>query len=142
MTPNGAADEATGGHQSHRVTGFGRFLRKFRLDELPQLIHIFKGEMSLVGPRPPLMKYVEAFPEIYASVLKTPPGITGLATLLYHHREHEVLGKAGTTAETEQLYIDHCLPVKARLDRAYLSERSVCLNVKILALTLVSLFKR
>ena len=71
----------SGGHTAGRVTRVGRFLRRTRLDELPQLINILRGDISFVGPRPPLRRYVEMCPDVYSEVLKTRPGVTGLATL-------------------------------------------------------------
>lgn len=70
----------SGGDKASRVTPVGRWLRKYRADEIPQLWNVLKGDMSFVGPRPPLRLYVERFPEIYERVLQSRPGVTGLAT--------------------------------------------------------------
>ena len=72
----------SGGDKTGRITPTGRFLRQTRLDEVPQLWNVLKGDMSFVGPRPPLRTYVERFPALYAQVLRSRPGVTGLATLI------------------------------------------------------------
>ncbi|MFU8899771.1 MAG: sugar transferase, partial [Roseinatronobacter sp.] len=77
----------SGGDKAARVTPLGRVLRRSRLDELPQLLNIFRGDISFVGPRPPLRIYVERFPDLYAQVLRTRPGITGLASLVFAAHE-------------------------------------------------------
>ncbi|MDZ4136855.1 MAG: sugar transferase, partial [Paracoccaceae bacterium] len=71
----------SGGDKAGRVTPAGRFLRRTRLDEVPQLWNVLRGDMSFVGPRPPLRVYVDRFPDLYAQVLRSRPGITGLASL-------------------------------------------------------------
>src|SRR5690606_6615201 len=81
----------SGGDKHGRITRFGRFLRRTRADELPQLWNILRGDISFVGPRPPLREYVERFPQLYAEVLKSRPGVTGLATLRYHRTEERLL---------------------------------------------------
>ena len=83
----------TVGGRDPRITSAGYYLRKSKLDELPQLLNIFIGDMSFVGPRPPLRQYVEACPEIYAEVLKSRPGVTGLATIAYHEHEARLLAR-------------------------------------------------
>jgi lipopolysaccharide/colanic/teichoic acid biosynthesis glycosyltransferase len=77
----------TGGEKTSRITRTGKLLRKTRLDELPQLWNILIGDMSFVGPRPPLRQYVDRFPEIYSEVLSSRPGVTGLASLKFHKHE-------------------------------------------------------
>lgn len=88
----------SGGDKRARVTKTGTFLRRYRLDEVPQLWNVLKGDMSFVGPRPPLRLYVERFPNIYAQVLKNRPGITGLATLTFHRHEERLLAACHTPA--------------------------------------------
>lgn len=122
----------TGGDKTDRVTSLGRILRRFRLDEIPQLINVLKGEMSLVGPRPPLRQYTRAFPELYARVLRCKPGITGLATLHFHAREERLISGCKTAAETEAVYIRRCIPRKAKLDLIYARNVSVCHDALIL----------
>jgi lipopolysaccharide/colanic/teichoic acid biosynthesis glycosyltransferase len=122
----------TGGDKTDRITPIGRTLRRYRLDELPQLINILKGDMSLVGPRPPLRQYTDAFPELYAQVLSSRPGITGLATLHYHRHEEMLIATAKTPQETERIYATRCVPRKAALDLIYQRHASVCFDIKIL----------
>jgi len=82
----------SGGDKATRITPTGAFLRRYRLDEIPQLWNILRGDISFVGPRPPLRRYVEIFPELYRDVLQSRPGITGLATILFHRHEENILG--------------------------------------------------
>ncbi|MBT0957797.1 sugar transferase [Alphaproteobacteria bacterium KMM 3653] len=124
-----------GGDQVHRVTPIGRVLRRTRLDELPQLFNVLKGDISFVGPRPPLRKYVEAYPEIYARVLATPPGITGLATVLYHAHEEWILGQETSAEATEAAYRRRCVPWKAHLDILYQQKQSLGLDLYLIVLT-------
>ncbi|MCP5036687.1 MAG: sugar transferase [Rhodobacteraceae bacterium] len=125
----------SGGDKSHRITRTGRFLRRSRLDEVPQLWNVIKGDISFVGPRPPLPEYVDAFPELYAQVLKSRPGITGLATLTYHRTEERLLASCHTPAETEEVYKRRCIPRKARLDLLYAHKRSLCSDLALIAAT-------
>lgn len=132
----------TGGDKDTRYTKAGRVLRKYRLDELPQILNVLKGDMSFVGPRPPLRGYVESFPEVYGDVLKSKPGITGLATLVYHGHETELLAKCKTAQETDAVYRNRCIPVKARLDLMYQQQQSVCFDLSILGKTIAKLFPK
>ncbi|MFK7875693.1 MAG: sugar transferase [Paracoccaceae bacterium] len=125
----------SGGDKSNRITPLGKALRDVRLDELPQLWNVIRGEMSFVGPRPPLRRYTDMFPELYRHVLRTPPGITGLASIMYHKTEARLLAQATTAEETEAIYIARCVPRKAWLDRIYLQKRSLTLDCYILYLT-------
>ena len=136
MKPINEAETASGGHQDDRINTFGRFLRKVRLDELPQIWNILRGDMSFVGPRPPLLKYVNSFPETYERVLEAKPGITGLATLKYHQREKVILSKARSSAETEEIYVTICIPQKARLDLLYCKNKSICFDLQLLLQTM------
>ncbi len=116
----------SGGDKAHRITKTGAKLRRYRLDELPQLINILKGDIGFVGPRPPLRRYVERFPNLYAEVLKDRPGVTGLATLVYHHTEEQILKSCATPKDTEAAYERRCVPRKARLDLMYAARRTLC----------------
>ena len=91
----------SGGNKSSRITATGRFLRRSRLDEVPQLWNVIRGDMSFVGPRPPLRLYVERYPDLYAQVLRSRPGITGLATLTFHRHEERLLADCTSTSETD-----------------------------------------
>lgn len=103
-----------------RITRLGAVLRKYKLDELPQLINVLRGEMSLVGPRPEVRRYVEAFPAEYKKILRVRPGITDPASLRYHN-EQEIL--AGI-ADPETYYLEELLPAKLRLSADYVDHRS------------------
>jgi len=135
MVPDRADAGVTGGDKSRRITRTGRFLRRTRLDELPQLWNILKGDMSFVGPRPPLPRYVEMFPEVYGKVLRSRPGLTGLATLVYHRTEERLLAACSTAEETEQVYIRRCIPRKARLDLIYAADRNLCSDLRLIVAT-------
>ncbi|PVA07811.1 sugar transferase [Thalassorhabdomicrobium marinisediminis] len=135
-TPEDANAGVTGGDKANRITPIGRTLRRFRLDELPQLINVLRGDMSFVGPRPPLRQYTEAFPELYGRVLRSRPGVTGLATLHYHRHEERLIASATTPQETEAIYVRRCVPRKAALDLIYQRHASVCFDIRILWQTL------
>lgn len=119
----------SGGDKADRVTRTGRFLRRYRLDEVPQLWNVLRGDMSFVGPRPPLRLYVERFPELYAEVLQCRPGITGLATLVYHRHEARILASCRTAEETDAVYSRRCVPWKGRLDIIYFALLFFCLEL-------------
>ena len=122
----------SGGDKADRVTKVGKMLRKVRADEIPQLWNVLKGDMSFVGPRPPLRLYVERYPELYARVLQSRPGVTGLATLLFHTHEEKLLQGCATPEETDAVYSRRCVPRKARLDQIYASNRSLCMDVVLM----------
>lgn len=132
----------SGGDKTGRVTKTGRFLRKTRMDELPQLWNILRGDMSFVGPRPPLRIYVERFPDLYANVLHNRPGVTGLASLYFHAHEESLLSKCVSAEQTDHVYARRCVPRKARLDMIYQTHQSVCFDMKILVLTCASVLRR
>lgn len=132
----------SGGDKADRITPVGRWLRKYRLDEIPQLWNVLIGDMSFVGPRPPLRQYVESFPEIYAAVLQCRPGITGLATLSFHAHEDYLLQQCKTAAETNEVYARRCIPRKARLDLIYRDRQNLCLDTEILIRTVTKVIRR
>lgn len=140
-TMRGAPDRhvATGGHVAVRITRLGRALRRWRLDELPQLLNVFAGDMSFVGPRPPLRRYVDLHPDVYARVLQQRPGITGLATVLFRQREEQLMAASRTPAQSDAIYRHRCIPRKARLDLFYARHRSLRLDLAILARTVTGL---
>ncbi|MFV0245553.1 MAG: sugar transferase [Qingshengfaniella sp.] len=125
----------TGADKADRITRTGRVLRRYRLDELPQLVNVIAGDMSLVGPRPPLRAYVEAAPDLYRQVLRCRPGLTGLATLVYRRHEERLLRRCTSGAETHATYLRRCVPRKARLDLMYRDHRSLCVDVVLLGRT-------
>lgn len=122
----------SGGDKAARVTPIGRFLRRSRLDEVPQLWNILKGDMSFVGPRPPLRVYVEDYPQLYGPVLRSRPGVTGLATLIYHRHEQRLLAATRSAAETDAIYRRACVPRKARLDLIYQAHQSPCFDIRLM----------
>ena len=132
----------SGGDKAARITPTGAWLRAKRLDEFPQLWNILKGDLSFVGPRPPLRQYVEAYPELYARVLAARPGVTGLASIVYHRHEAALLERCTTPEETDATYRRVCIPAKARLDLIYLKHRSICFDFDLVFQTIGNLFRR
>lgn len=125
----------SGGDKISRITRMGRFLRRTRLDEVPQLWNVIKGDISFVGPRPPLRQYVERFPGLYREVLRSRPGITGLASVYFHAHEERLLARALTPEETDAIYSRVCVPRKAQLDLIYRRNRTVCMDAMIMLKT-------
>lgn len=144
MTPVETSEEMVlGGHLRSRITPIGRVLRRTRLDELPQIFNVLRGDIGFIGPRPPLRRHVEACPMRYRQVLDVArPGITGLSTVMVHHREERLLSRCRSAAETEAAYLEHCLPLKLRLDLLYANKRGVSLNLLILWRTFARLVPR
>lgn len=131
----------SGGDKVSRITPLGARLRAKRLDEFPQLWNILKGDLSFVGPRPPLREYVERFPGIYSQVLKSRPGVTGLATIRYHKHEDRLLARCETPAQTDDIYTTICIPRKARLDLLYQHNQSTCYDFDLVFQTIGNLFR-
>jgi lipopolysaccharide/colanic/teichoic acid biosynthesis glycosyltransferase len=125
----------SGGDKFSRITPVGRFLRSSRLDETPQLLNVFIGDISFVGPRPPLRQYVERFPNIYSQVLKSRPGITGLASICFHSHEELLLSRSNSPSETDRIYSDACIPRKARIDIIYQENQNICFDLNIMLKT-------
>ncbi|HQQ93477.1 MAG TPA: sugar transferase [Bacteroidia bacterium] len=123
----------TVGGRDPRVTRIGYYLRKFKLDELPQLLNVLNGSMSLVGPRPEVRKYVEMYSDDQKRVLNVKPGITDYASLEYMH-ENELL--AGS-ADPEQTYINEVMPAKLELNRKYIMEAGFFTDLRIIFKTLI-----
>ena len=129
----------TGGDKQNRLTQCGRWLRRSRLDEVPQLWNILRGDMSFVGPRPPLRVYVERFPELYADVLQSRPGVTGLASILCHRAEERRLQQCQTAAETDAVYARVFVLRKAKLDLIYQRHWTLCFDLCLLWRTVSAL---
>lgn len=142
MTAAAAYSGVTGADKTARITPAGRFLRRTRLDEIPQLWNVLRGDISFVGPRPPLRQYVERFPDLYARVLRSRPGITGLATLRYHRHEERLLSRCTTPAETDAVYARTCVPRKARLDLIYQRRRTICWDLWMMIQTGIPALRR
>ncbi|WP_415922713.1 sugar transferase [Tateyamaria sp. SN6-1] len=132
----------SGAHKTSRITPMGAKLRAKRLDEFPQLWNILKGDLSFVGPRPPLREYVERFPDIYARVLRSRPGVTGLATIRFHKHEDRLLARCTTPEETDDVYCRICVPRKAELDLIYQRHQSTCYDFDLVFQTIGNLFRR
>jgi lipopolysaccharide/colanic/teichoic acid biosynthesis glycosyltransferase len=119
-----------------RITRLGRFLRKTKIDELPQLLNVLNGDMSLVGPRPEARCYVELFRQDYEAILRIRPGITDLASIRYRD-EAAILAQA---EDPEEEYVRRVLPEKIRLAREYVGHASLWLDLSIIVQTLCKLF--
>ena len=132
----------SGGDKTARITHTGARLRSKRLDEFPQLWNILKGDLSFVGPRPPLREYVDRYPETYARVLKSRPGVTGLASITYHKHEAALLARCLTSEETDRVYSQTCVPAKARLDLIYQRHQNMCYDFDLVFQTIGSVFRR
>ena len=116
-----------------RVTRLGRFLRKYKIDELPQLINVLKGDMSLVGPRPEVKKYVGLFRTDYEKLLTVRPGITDPASLRYSDEE----ALLSLSANWEEDYVKRLLPAKIRLSSAYVDDHGVVTDIKLILKTIL-----
>lgn len=119
--------------EDKRITGIGKFLRKTKIDELPQLINVFLGEMSFVGPRPEVRKYVDLYDGFQKNVLKIKPGITDLASIEYRD-ESTLLGKS---EDPENTYIEEIMPKKLEINLEYIEKISVFYDIKLIFLTLI-----
>ena len=115
-----------------RITSFGRFLRKTKLDELPQLWNVLTGDMALVGPRPEVCKWVAVYPERWAKVLMVRPGITDPASIVYRDEE-EILARS---ADPERTYREEILPHKLNLYEEYVHSRSFLGDIGIIFKTI------
>ncbi len=118
-----------------RVTRVGRFLRRSKLDELPQLINVLKGDMSLVGPRPEDPRYVALYTTEQLRVLTVRPGITSAASLAYRDEEQLLTGE-----NWETVYREEVLPHKLAIDLAYLEQRTLLSDLKLILKTIAAMF--
>jgi FlaA1/EpsC-like NDP-sugar epimerase/dTDP-4-amino-4,6-dideoxygalactose transaminase/lipopolysaccharide/colanic/teichoic acid biosynthesis glycosyltransferase len=132
MVPNSAGGSPLTAPEDARVTRMGRFLRKYKLDELPQLVNVLRGEMQLVGVRPQIEKYVAIYPDEYGELLQVPPGITDLASLSFRHEEK--LFNEGTI---EEQYLGKILPIKLALSLKYHRARTFLSDLEILFRTVL-----
>lgn len=120
------------GKRDPRVTNIGHFLRSYKLDELPQLLNILKGEMSVVGPRPEVQEYVDLYTEEQNKVFLAKPGLTDYASLKYIN-ESEVLAKSSDPNKT---YIEEVMPAKLQLNLKYIEEQGLLTDLKIIFKTI------
>lgn len=123
-----------GGHDN-RITRVGYYIRKYKIDELPQLINVVKGDMSIVGPRPEVKKYTDLYTEEQRKILDVRPGITDYASIKYVD-ENEILG---TSDNPERTYIEHIMPDKIKLNMIYISQNDIKEYFKIIFLTLANI---
>ncbi len=135
VSPSGGPEVTSG--SDPRITRIGRHLRKTKLDELPQLINVLKGDMSLVGPRPEVARYVDAFRDIYKDILTVRPGVTDPASIAYRSEEEILEG----VNDPEEYYVKEILPRKLDINLRYVKERSLAGDVGIILRTLSVLFK-
>jgi lipopolysaccharide/colanic/teichoic acid biosynthesis glycosyltransferase len=125
----------TVGGRDPRITGTGYYLRKYKLDELPQLYNVLKGDMSFVGPRPEVRKYVNLYSKEQKKVLSIRPGITDVASIKYRN-ENEILDGQ---ENPEEYYIENILPDKINMNLNYLNDRSFFKDVKVIFNTLTAI---
>ncbi|MCC6385665.1 MAG: sugar transferase [Bacteroidia bacterium] len=128
-----AKGQLTVSHRDPRITRIGYFLRKYKFDELPQLVNVLKGDMSLVGPRPEVRKYVDFYQKEQLKVLSVRPGITDYASIEYAD-ENERLA---ASLNPEQEYIESIMPAKLQINLRYIEEQSFLTDLRILFLTLI-----
>ena len=125
------------GDKDRRITRTGLFLRKMKVDELPQLINVLKGDMSLVGPRPELRKYVELYSEEQRKVLGSRPGLTDFASLEFFD-ESEILSRS---ADPEKTYIEKIMPAKLELNQQFIQDPGLLNYFRVIGLTLRKIFR-
>jgi lipopolysaccharide/colanic/teichoic acid biosynthesis glycosyltransferase len=128
--------QLTVGMKDNRITRSGYFIRKFKIDELPQMVNVFLGEMSVVGPRPEVPKYVLLYNEEQQNVLSIKPGITDYASIEYV-RENELLS---ASSDPEKTYIEEIMPAKLELNLKYLRDQSFLTDMKIILQTIKAIF--
>jgi lipopolysaccharide/colanic/teichoic acid biosynthesis glycosyltransferase len=129
--------QLTVGMRDSRITKVGYYLRKSKLDEMPQLWNILVGEMSVVGPRPEVPKYVAMYSEQQRQVLCVKPGLTDYASIKYV-KENEILEKS---SNPEQTYIDEIMPEKLALNIQYMQEKSMLVDLKIIFNTIIAILR-
>lgn len=129
--------QLTVGMRDSRITRIGYFLRKYKLDEFPQLINVLNGEMSIVGPRPEVRKYVDLYNENQQKVLQALPGLTDPASLAFIN-ENEILGKA---ENPEKTYIDEVMPAKLELNLQYITKQNLKTDIDLIFKTLKKIIK-
>lgn len=128
----------TVGNTDSRITRTGLWLRKYKLDELPQLVNVLLGNMSLVGPRPEVRKYVELYQVEQKKVLSVKPGITDNASIKYAD-ENELLSKQ---ADPEKFYISEVMPAKLKINLEYMSNQNMAEDFRIIFRTFLKIFKQ
>jgi lipopolysaccharide/colanic/teichoic acid biosynthesis glycosyltransferase len=120
-----------------RITKMGKFLRKTKIDELPQLYNVLKGDMSLVGPRPEVEKYVKFYEKEYEEILTIRPGMTDISSLKFSNEE-DILAKSDNS---EHYYINVLLPQKINLSNDYIAKASFLYDLKLIVMTIIKIMK-
>ena len=128
--------QITVGERDPRITRSGYFIRRYKIDELPQLINVFLGDMSIVGPRPEVRKYVDLYSEEQRKVFQVRPGITDLASIKYRN-ENELLSQVD---DPDTYYIDVIMPDKLAINLEYIRHQSFMGDIKIIFNTLFKIF--
>lgn len=138
MKPDSEAlGQITVGGRDPRITNVGYWLRRFKIDEFPQLINVLIGDMSIVGPRPEVRRYVELYTEEQLKVLSVRPGLTDYASLEYIN-ENDLLE---SSSDPDKTYIEEIMPAKLALNKKYIEEKSLGLDFKLIFKTISKLFK-
>ncbi|MFC1724629.1 sugar transferase [candidate division KSB1 bacterium] len=122
------------GKNDSRITGFGKILRKTKLDELPQLYNVLKGDMSVVGPRPEVEDFKDLYTGVFSRILDIRPGITDYASI-YYIEEEKILPEEGR----DKFYIENILPDKLKIQLEYVEKQSFFYDIKVIFLTIFSL---
>ncbi len=129
--------QITVGERDPRITKIGYFLRKFKLDEFPQLLNVIKGDMSIIGPRPEVRRYVELYSIEQLNVLSVRPGLSDFASIEYIN-ENELLGKS---EDPEKTYIEEIMPAKLELNLKYIEQKSFVTDIKLIFKTIGKILK-
>ncbi len=125
------------GGKDSRVTTIGYYLRKFKIDELPQLVNVLMGDMSFVGPRPEVKKYVDLYTTEQREVLSVKPGITDYASIEYRDESAMLAG----SENPEEFYTTVVMPAKLKINLEYINDRNILTDVKIIFKTVLTIFK-
>lgn len=136
MYQNSDHSKLTVGMRDPRVTRFGYFLRKYKLDELPQFINILRGEMSIVGPRPEVKDHVQLFKDDYEKILNIKPGLTDYGSLQFSHENYLL----ELFPDPHEAYINYIMPKKIKLNKRYLRDMSLKTDIKLIVKTILKLF--
>lgn len=121
-----------------RITAVGRYLRRYKLDELPQLVNVLLGEMSIVGPRPEVKQYVDLYNDEQRLVLAVRPGITDYASIKYKNEDELLL----LQPDPERYYVEHIMPEKIRLNKIFITSPNAYNYFRVILLTLREIFAR
>ena len=131
------AGQITVGGKDPRITKIGYFLRKFKLDEFPQLLNVIKGDMSIIGPRPEVRRYVDMYSKEQLKVLSVRPGLSDFASIEYIN-ENELLGQSDNPEKT---YIEEIMPAKLQLNLKYIEQKSFGTDIKLIFKTIGKILK-